>query len=510
MNASSEHSVSYWHARSRQRLEFQRPSLTSDLTADVVVVGAGLTGLSTAYELVLKGRNVVVLDRGPLCGGMTSRTTAHIASMLDDLYCELIRVRGEEEARALYEGQVAATNRIEAIVRSEGIACDFQRVDGFLIGADPEDLATLENEVAACAAIGFRGVRFCDPPQGFTAPGGCLLFPNQARFDPLAYCARLIRSLEKRGVMIYGQTPVQDVTSENGRVTISLEIGRTIQANAAIIATHSPITEGPTLHSEQAPYRTYVLAFEAPSDSVPDALIWDTLDPYHYVRIQPDGGSDVVIVGGEDHRSGTETDMGARFARLEDWSRSRMPSLGKIRHRWSGQVLEPVDYEPFIGESGSYENVFFATGFSGEGMTNGVMASLILSDMVSGQNAAFASATQAQRFSIKRIGEVVRENAPVVANMAQRIVGGESRTPGSLKPGEASVLSFKGQNVAAYRDETGHLYTRSAVCTHVGCVVAWNPFERCWDCPCHGSHFAPDGSVLNAPATSPLKPVDPD
>jgi hypothetical protein len=256
--------------------------------------------------------------------------------------------------------------------------------------------------------------------------------------------------------------------------------------------------------------RTYVIAGKVPSGSIEDALIWDTLWPYHYVRLQPAArGEAWLIVGGEDHRTGTADDMDARFARLEAWARKRFPSFGKIEHRWSGQVMEPADCLPFSGRDGS-DRIYVHSGDSGTGMTNGVAGALNFIALYRNEKARFADLFDPARkpVSAYSLGEYVKGQRPVVANLAEYVGPGEVDDVAAIKPGEGAIVRRGLAKHAVSRSEDGTLIELSATCTHVGCIVHWNSFEKCWDCPCHGSQFRPDGSVLNAPAVHPLAKVE--
>jgi len=298
--------------------------------------------------------------------------------------------------------------------------------------------------------------------------------------------------------------------SENARnARAETESGAVITAKSVVAATATPIVNRVTIHDRQAPYRSYVLAAPIPKGDAPDILLWDTEDPYHYMRIQPGPKEDVLIVGGEDHKTGEADDALKRRDRLYAWTRERFPSVGPIQYFWSGQLFEPVDHLPFIGRAPNHKRVYFVSGDSGEGLTTGVAASLILPDLIAGKNHPWARA-----YPIKR----KLEEPSVVVSYAQDFVGAmkhvvehvvpEMKTAAGLKPGQGAVVTEKKEKIAAYRDDKGKLYKRLASCTHAGCVVQWNSFERCWDCPCHGSQFAPDGAVLNAPAVTPLPAAD--
>jgi Rieske Fe-S protein len=245
-----------------------------------------------------------------------------------------------------------------------------------------------------------------------------------------------------------------------------------------------------------------------PRGAVDDALRWDTADPYHYVRLQPGEAENWLIVGGEDHKTGQADDMDVRFARLEAWTRERFPP-GEIRSRWSGQVMEPIDDVAFIGRNpGDADNVYIATGDSGMGITHGVIAGMVISDLILGRQNPWAALYDPARVSVKAGGEFVSENLNVAAQLADYVTGGDVTSLRALRPGDGAIIRRGLRKVAVYRDEDGTLHERSAVCPHMGCIVAWNPLERCWDCPCHGSQFAPDGTAINGPAVKPLARIE--
>ena len=503
MNASEERSVSLWMDTASVE---QSGRLTADERADVVVVGAGIAGLSTAYELCRRGQSVVVLDRGALGGGMTARTSAHLASELDDFYYELIKMRGLEEARLYYESQAAALDRIEEIQSSEGIDCDFRRLDGYLFPASEDDTSILEREIEACREVGFSAVGWVErAPIDGGADKPCLRFPDQGRFHPLKYLDGLVGCIRRDGGRLYAETPVVSVTEQDGEVLVRTERGNVLHARAAVVATNSPINDWIAIHTKQAPYRTYVIAGRVPRGSVADALYWDTLDPYHYVRLQPgDDDGDWLIVGGEDHKTGQADDMDERLARLADWTRAHFRGFGEVEYRWSGQVFEPVDYAAFAGRNPGNQNIYVVTGDSGEGLSNGVAASLILRDLVLGRESPWAGPYDPDRKSVRAIGEFVSENLTMPRSLAEHLVGGDVASVDELKPGQGAIVRKGAGHLAAYRDESGALHVRSATCTHAGCMLHWNPFETCWDCTCHGSQFSVDGDVLNGPAFKPL------
>ncbi|WP_028054685.1 FAD-dependent oxidoreductase [Sinorhizobium medicae] len=502
MNVSAERTVSLWAA---VEVAPDAAPLTRDEQVDVAVIGSGIAGLSVAYELALAGQKVAVIDRGPIGSGMTARTTAHLTSICDDYFSKLIELRGHDLARLFYESQSAAIDRIEAIQQTVRVACDFRRVDGFLFPSSAAQEADLERELDAALQIGVEVERTTGLPfAGFSA-SPALRYAGQATFHPLKYLRALAVAVRACGGALFADTVVEKVEETESGVRVATTSGFAVTGKWAIVATNSPINDRVALHTKQAPYRTYAMSFEIGRGVIPDALYWDTEDPYHYVRLQPgDGETDSLIAGGEDHKTGAVDDAGERFARLAAWVRSLVPDLGAETHRWSGQVMETIDYTGFIGLNPGNERVFVVTGDSGEGMTHGVVASLVIRDLILNGDSPWREAYNPSRKTARAFRDYLVENATAIKNFAEYIAPGEIDAVEKLQPGEGAIVREGLTKIAAYRDEDGTLYKRSASCTHVGCHVHWNSLERCWDCPCHGSHFAVDGTALNGPAVSPL------
>jgi glycine/D-amino acid oxidase-like deaminating enzyme/nitrite reductase/ring-hydroxylating ferredoxin subunit len=511
MNVGDEHSRSLWMSKTPV---VEALPLAADAEADVVVVGSGIAGLSTAYELARLGRSVIVIDRGGIGSGMTARTTAHLASELDDYYHELIHARGADEARRYHESQVAAINRIEAICSEEGTACDFRRLDGYLMPSEEGGQEVLEREFEACRTLGVAVEWAERAPMPGLDSGRCLRFPDQGRFHPTRYLAGLARAIGRHGGRLFANTAYVDHREEGGAVVVRTEAGQSIRAGAAVFATNSPVNDKVELHTKEMPMRTYAIAGRVPRGSVPDALVWDTLEAYHYVRIQELSESeDWLIVGGEDHRSGEASDMHRRIGALDEWTRQRYPSFGAVEYSWSGQVLETDDFMPFSGRNPGSDNVYVHTGDSGQGITNGVAGALTIVPLILGEDSRFAEVLDPSRkpASLTALKEFAEGVLGAARNLAEYVVPGPGEPEGTevasldeLAPGTGAIVREGAAKIAAYRTPDGELIRRSAVCTHVGCIVHWNPFEQCWDCPCHGSQFAPDGAVLNGPALKPL------
>ncbi|MBA2401881.1 MAG: FAD-dependent oxidoreductase [Bradyrhizobium sp.] len=482
-------------------------SLQGDERCDVAVIGSGIAGLSTAYELSQRGRSVIVIDRGPIAGGMTARTSAHLAPLCDDLMSEMQKIKGEKLSKLFYESQAAAVDRIEEIQKSEGIDCDFRRLDGYLFQGDDMPSDVIDEELDAVRAVGASVERLVGVPLTGCDSRHVLRYPRQATFHPLKYLAGVAEACAKRKVRFFANTPVEEVLEEDGAVTVKTARGK-IRAGHAIVATNSSIVDRIALHSKMSPYRTYVVAFAIDRGALPDALYWDTEEPYHYVRLQPgEDGKDFVLVGGEDHKSGEADDGDKRFQSLEQWARGKMPMLKDVTHRWSGQVLDTIDYAGFIGKNPGSKYIYVATGDSGQGLTHGVMGAMLNATLVTGGESKWAELYAPDRKPLKAAKNWVMENSTALKNLAEYVAPGEISSIDKLEPGQGAIIRDGLKKIAAYSDAKGDVHRHSAACTHLGCHLHWNSFENCWDCPCHGSIFGPEGEVLNAPATSGLTPV---
>lgn len=514
-NAIAERTESLWlkDAREGRRWPISAPPLESDQGCDVVVIGGGIAGLSIAFELAEAGQSVVLVDRGPLGGGMTGRTTAHLAPPCDDLLSELIELRGEEQARLHHRSHAAAVDRMEDIVRRHGVECAFRRVNGCLFPAigtpEKEAAEQIGKEFDAAQKLGVEVERARGVPLQGLGEVPVLRYPRQATFHPLRYLEGLAKLATEHGARLHADSPVVGAAENKDEVTVTLENGVRIVATHAIVATNSPINDIVAIHSKTAPYRTYAMAFELPEGYLPDALYWDMEDPYHYVRLQPasDGDGWWLIAGGEDHKSGEADDGEARFEKIESWLRPLVPDLGAEVARWSGQVLETIDRCGFIGRNPGNRHIWVTTGDSGQGMTQGAVAGILLRKLILGEQTPWAEVYDPGRIPVAGAANYLKENMTAVKNFAEYLTGGELDSAEDLKPGEGGILRSGLKKVAVARDRDGRLHRVSASCTHLGCIVHWNSTEQCWDCPCHGSHFAPDGSVLNGPAIKPLAAV---
>ena len=509
MDTGSGHTVSAWMAD--ERLAW-RGALDGDRAVDVCVVGAGIAGLSVAYQLARVGRSVVVLEDGKIGSGETSRTTAHVSNAFDDRYALVERLHGEHAAQLVAESHTTAIDEVERIVREEAIDCQFERLDGYLFLPPGDPLDVLEREIHACHRAGLVDVAWTDraPLQGFET-GRCLCFPRQGQFHPLRFLNGLAAALERRRGLIFTSTHVTKIDGGKGEgpLRVETEDGTAVTASHVVVATNTPINDMLTLHTKQYAYRTYVIGAPAKRGAITRALYWDTVHPYHYARLaNRDDDFDLLIVGGEDHKTGQADDADERYARLEAWARERFPAMGDVELRWSGQIMEPMDTLAYIGKNPGDDRIWVATGDSGNGLTHGVIAGLLLRDLILGRESLWSRVYEPSRKSLRAALEYTKENLNTAAQYASWVTPGDVEDPDDIPRGMGAVIRHDLKKIAVYRDSQGVAHYRSAVCPHLGAILTWNAEEQTWDCPAHGSRFDAKGKVLNGPANTDLQSVD--
>lgn len=512
MESDSGQSVSIWMVQSEE-IPSDGP-LAGKAQADVCIVGAGIAGMTTAYLLARDGKSVVVLDDGPIGGGMTGRTTAHLVNALDDRYFDLESFHGEKGARLAAESHSAAIDRVETIAREEGIDCEFERLDGYLFTPSDESIEILKRELDATHRAGLTQTELVTraPIDSFDT-GQALRFPNQAQFHPLKYLAGLATAIRKLGGRIHTSTHASKIEGGSSAL-VGTDNGSVVTCGSVVVATNSPVNDLVSIHTKQAPFITYVIGARVPRGSITRALYWDTPDPYHYLRIESVDAADtnrafdILIVGGEDHKTGQAKDHRERYERLEEWTRERFPIIESIDYRWSGQVLEPIDGLAFIGRNPmDDDNVFVATGDSGNGMTHGTIAGILLTDLILGRENDWAALYNPSRKTLSAIKEFAKENINVAAQYTDYATPGDVGSVDDIRPGDGAIVRHGLSKIATYRDDNGIVHERSAVCTHLGCIVNWNTTEKTWDCPCHGSRFDRRGQVMMGPANTDLEVV---
>ena len=506
---TSGKNVSYWIDTAPGK---RFSDLSNDQSCDVVVVGAGIAGLTTAYLLVKAGKRVIVVEDGNIGSGETGRTTAHLVNAIDDRYYDLEKMFGKDGAKLAIESHTAAVDRIEQIVRDEQIDCDFERLDGYLFLHETDTIDSLHQDQAAAEEVGFREIKLIDkaPISSFDT-GPCLHYPNQAQFHPMKYLNALADRIVASGGMIFTGVHASDFHKDG----IQTANGFRIAADDVVVATNTPVNDRVTIHTKQAPYRTYVIGLRVRRGAIPRMLLWDTGDqthrpyPYHYIRLHKmDDGNDLLIVGGEDHKTGQADDWKQRFGNLEQWTRERFPEAGEVLYHWSGQVMEPVDSLAYIGRNPGDDNIYICTGDSGNGMTHGTIAGILICDLILGVPNGWERVYDPSRKPFSAVEDYVAENANVAAQYTEWVQRGDVDSIEKVAPGEGAVIKEGVRPIAVFRDSSGRVYTSSAVCVHLGCIVHWNSEEKSFDCPCHGSRFTYDGKVVNGPANKDLERVD--
>jgi glycine/D-amino acid oxidase-like deaminating enzyme/nitrite reductase/ring-hydroxylating ferredoxin subunit len=483
------------------------PAISNDLNVDVVIVGGGLTGITAAHLLKREGVKVALVEREQCASGDTGHTTAHLTYVTDYRLSQLVKNFGKDAAKAFWEAGIAAIDQIYELARPEA-ECEFKWVPGYLHGrlvdSDQKDRESLDEDAELAEELGFECQMVESVPYA-KRPG--IRFENQAKFHPLKYLSRLIQTIPGQGSYVFEQTDVSEIKSD----PLSVKAGNfTITCDYVIVATHNPIigksglTQATLFQSKLALYTSYVLGARLPAGTVPEALFWDTSEPYYYLRIERLNGSDYAIFGGKDEKTGQEQNTEKNFQALEQQLKKVLPAA-QVESRWLGQVVETNDGLPFIGESDKQQ--FIATGFCGNGFTLGTLSACMARDRyLKRKNPWFDLFAVDRRKFHGGTWRYIKENLDYPYYLLRdRLKGAEGESVDELKIGEGKILKLRGEKVAAYRGEDGKVTLCSPVCTHMKCIVHWNTADKTWDCPCHGSRFKATGEVIGGPAEAPLE-----
>ncbi len=492
--------------------------LSKPMETDVLVVGGGIAGLMTAWQLLKKGKKVIVVEDGEIGSGETGRTSAHLTYSLDTQYADLESRFDEESARLIANAHKTAIDWIEELIRQENIDCHFRRVSGYLFAHPSDDDNTIEKEFEVTNRIGLA-TKLLDHIPGFSDGKNkrCLHLADQAQFHVLLFLNQLADAVLRNGGEIFSRSKAKEFTENSVQVN-----GYTVNAKQIVLATNTPVAGPLITHTRQWPYRTYAIAAKIPKGSVDFSLWWDTGDqdvpwvqkPYHYVRLEegPDE-SDYLIVGGEDHKTGQEDreeiTAEERYRRLENWAKEHFPSVTGIETKWSGQVINTVDGCGFIGKNPGSETTFIITGDSGNGITNGAIGAMLITDLILGKENKWANVFDPSRHpGVHAPGDYLKEVGNMVRQYADWFTPGDKKTLEELQPGEGAVLREGLKKLAVFRDEQGNLHSCSAICPHLGAIVQWNSGEKTFDCPAHGSRFTALGKVINGPSNGNLGEKD--
>lgn len=472
-----------------------------------------MAGLSTAYTLSLKGKKVVMIEDFELGSGQSGRTTAHFSSALDRRYYVLEKYHGTTGARLAAESHRAAIRMVEKIVRKEKIECEFETVNGYLFVDREDSPEYLDHEFESILHAGILDVfRLERAPIHSYETGPAICFHQQVQLHPLKYMKGLVDATTRNGGQIFTYTHAAEIRGGK-HPQVKTDTGYTIDCSDIVVATQTPINDRYAIHTKQAPYRSYVIGLRIQKGSLERALYWDTYNPYHYVRVTKDPTDptyEILLIGGEDHKTGQNLYPEGCYSRLEKWARKRFPHAENRVCQWSAQFEEPIDGLAYIGRNPGDQHVYIVTGHSGNGMTYSTIAGMLLTDQIMGHENPWEDIYKPSRITLRATGNYLKENANVAAQYTDWFSRDDWEDIRDLRPEEGIVIRKGMKLIAVYKNKIGNLEYRSASCPHLKGVVRWNSAENSWDCPAHGSRFDCHGKVVTGPANEDLKPIEPD
>ncbi len=502
MSASTRTGQSYWVASAGESIP-DYPVLQGDLAVDVAVVGGGIVGLTAAKLLARAGRRVALLEARKIGQQVTGRSTAKATSQHGLIYQRLASDFGEEAARTYGVANQAGLAEIERLVREREIDCDFERKAAYVYTRSEAEVARIEREAEVAARLGLPASLVRDAPLPFPTLAA-VRFDAQAQLDPMQYCLGLGKAVTSVGGLVFEAT--RALAIEHGkpcRVATERGVGT---ARDVIDATHMPLGKEGMFFTKAYPYAHAVLAARIDPEKAPAGMLISAETPSHSVRMAGPRGAAYLIAAGGAYKTGeTEQEMAA-FEDLQRFVRDAFAAQ-TIDYRWTNHDYESMDGMPFVGRaSSSAEHLYVATGFNAGGITGGTAAAMILADLIMNRANPWAEVFDATRLKpVTSATSFVRENVGAGAQLVGGLLARRQGGSGDLPPGEAAVVDLDGERIAVFKDEQGEVHALSAVCTHLYCTVGWNPVDRTWDCPCHGSRFALDGSVIHGPATAALE-----
>lgn len=492
--------LSYW-IESTSATDY--PELQENIKTDVLVVGGGITGLSTAYLLQKEGLDVVVIDSGRIAMSTTGHTTAKITALHDLKYSRLIKQLGHDGAKAYGKINQKAIFQIERNMKENNIDCDFSWQPSYVYTQDEQYLNKIENEVKSAESLGLPATfkSSIDLP---IAIKGAVCFDKQAQFHPRKYLLPLAQQFVRNGGHIFEHTTALDIHEDRECIT-STRNGCKIISDKVVVASHFPFYDGAGFYSARMyGERSYALAVKA-EVKVPGGMYISYENPTRSVRTQPDGDDQLLIISGEHHKTGQDSNEQEHYRNLIHFAEDTFSAVD-IPYRWSAQDYTAMNELPFIGHISRYKyNVFVATAFQKWGMTTSTVSAMIIRDIITKGKSEAEEIFDPVRFTpVDSAKNFIKENLDVV----DQLISGKVQslpTDIQLEPGEGKALEFDGKKAGAYRDMEGNVFIVDTTCKHLGCEVHWNSAEKTWDCPCHASRYNYDGTVVEGPA---LKPLD--
>ncbi|NOV02296.1 FAD-dependent oxidoreductase [Paenibacillus planticolens] len=483
------------------------PKLTNDIKVDVAIVGAGISGITTAYLLSKQGLKVALIEAGRMLTGTTGHTTAKITAQHDLIYDEFISHFGEEQTKLYYEANAEALQFMKQTIHEHQISCDFTEEDAYVYTNLDEFIGKIAAESAAYERLGIPGAYIEQTPLPFETKAAVVM-KNQAQFNPIPYLLHLVHHAVEQGCQIYEQTTAVSIEKGNPATVITSE-GHRITCRYAVSCSHFPFYDGGGFYfAKMHANRAYILAVKTAKE-FPGGMFICAEEPKRSLRSTMLHGEKVVLIVGESHKTGQGICTLQHYEALQSFGEEHF-GIKEIYYRWSAQDLVTLDKLPYIGQTASLDpNILVATGYKKWGMTTGTAAALLFEKLITEKKSPYQELFKPARF---HADPSLRTFFVQNADVAQHFVSGKLemifKKPEELEHDEGAVVKANGKRAGAYRDEQGQLHLVDTTCTHMGCEVEWNQGERSWDCPCHGSRFSYKGEVLEGPAKKPLVTVE--
>lgn len=492
--------ASIWEAQNFDpNLGMYFPRLSSDINCEVCVIGAGITGVCLAYLLAKENVDVVLLEAKTVGLGSSSGSIGQSGLLTDIMLKDMIRFFGMENSLKILESNHEALELLETLVREYAIDCDFKKTSGGYIAQSAADTQALEEELEAALKLGLNPVleRMSD---SLYASEARLIFDSYILMNPLKFVFELAKAAKMSGARIYQKSVAREVTS--GQVDLDKA---KVKARHVVMATHIPLGLHPLIQNRVFPMRSYVIGARV-KEEIEECFLRDLGSPYVYLRKARDSKGELLLVGGYGHRVGEHSNN--PYGSLQGWLMSRM-SLESVDYTWSTQYYQSADGMPYIGRMQGHENLWFATGLEGAGLSHGALAAKIICDGILGRENEFAKIYSPNRLHLGLAGKrLLKGNFNSAKDFIKDRMERPQLSAQELAPGEGAIVMEDGEKLACYKDMEGDVHTMSPVCTHAKCHVRWNGLEKSWDCPCHGGRYSATGEVICGPPTHDLKKVD--